>query len=254
MSYTFLQEQGEESSVECFSDIEQFVRLKLSLTAGKSSCNDNETESCRGSQFGTMCEPLMGNRGGELQTLCVEGSPAKTLVAPGKVVDLKENDLDYGKKWQEWFVKLDPDTFLWKTRQCSLFEDLEQSLKIWPRWGIMRNGECYEVTMPEYLNAVRVCGLSPVPHNKVPKAYRIKTPSMLRAIERGWMQEVATMPTLTTKIRERAPCPYWRTPIGVRYLTEGEAEALMDWPIGWGGKKPLEMDKYQVWRLAHGLR
>ena len=63
MSYTFLQEQGEESSVECFSDIEQFVRLKLNLTAGKSSCNDNETESCRGSQYGMMYKPLMESRG-----------------------------------------------------------------------------------------------------------------------------------------------------------------------------------------------
>ena len=74
MSYTFLQEHGEESSAACFSDISQSVRLKLSLTAEKSSCNDNETESCRGSQSGTMCEPSMESRGGELQTLCVVDS------------------------------------------------------------------------------------------------------------------------------------------------------------------------------------
>jgi hypothetical protein len=33
MSYTFLQEQGEESSAGCFSDIEPFVRSRLNLTA-----------------------------------------------------------------------------------------------------------------------------------------------------------------------------------------------------------------------------
>ena len=45
MSYTFLQEQGEESSAECFSDIPASVLSRLSLTAEKSCSNDNETDA-----------------------------------------------------------------------------------------------------------------------------------------------------------------------------------------------------------------
>lgn len=89
MSYTFLQEQGEESSAGCFSDIEPFVRSRLNLTAEKSSCNDSETESCLGSRFGTMCEPLTASRGEALQTLCAEGFHARTLALQDTVQALK---------------------------------------------------------------------------------------------------------------------------------------------------------------------
>lgn len=43
MSYTYLQEQGEESSAGSFSDIPQSVLSRLSLTAGK-SCFSNDSE------------------------------------------------------------------------------------------------------------------------------------------------------------------------------------------------------------------
>ena len=182
-----------------------------------------------------------------------EDSRAKTSRKPIQTQkDSKANGADYGRKCGELLATFDPHLSSWKTRQCLLFGDSQESLETWPQWGMTQNGECYAATMPECLNAVPVCGLSPVPHEEVPKEYTIKTPSMLRAIDRDWMQEADTMPTLTTKIRERAPCPFWRTPIGARYLTEGEAEALMDWPIGWGAKKPLETDKYQLWLRSHG--
>lgn len=42
-------------------------------------------------------------------------------------------------------------TSMWRTPQCSLSEDLEQSLETWPKWGSMRNGGCYlrqELALP----------------------------------------------------------------------------------------------------------
>jgi len=82
--------------------------------------------------------------------------------------------------------------------------------------------------------------LSPIPHNLVHKRYFIKTPSMLKAIERGYMIKVERRPTITTKIIERAPCPYWETKNGPRYLTESEAERMMGFPIGWTDLNPSE--------------
>ena len=47
MSYTFLQEQGEESSAESFSDIPASVLSRLNLTAAASCSNASGTESCQ---------------------------------------------------------------------------------------------------------------------------------------------------------------------------------------------------------------
>ena len=253
MSYTYLLGPEEESSAESFSDIAQCALWKSNHTPAPCYSNVSATKSCRASQSGTTCEPSMERRGEESPMSSAEDSRAKTSRKPIQTQkDSKANGADYGRKCGELLATFDPHLSSWKTRQCLLFGDSQESLETWPQWGMTQNGECYAATMPECLNAVPVCGLSPVPHEEVPKEYTIKTPSMLRAIDRDWMQEADTMPTLTTKIRERAPCPFWRTPIGARYLTEGEAEALMDWPIGWGAKKPLETDKYQLWLRSHG--
>src|SRR5256885_16725080 len=67
-----------------------------------------------------------------------------------------EKKADYGEKWPEWFAKLDPLTSSWKTRQLLLFEDLEQSLEIWPQWGLMQCGACWELPMPFGLMEYRV--------------------------------------------------------------------------------------------------
>ena len=41
-------------------------------------------------------------------------------------------------------MKYDPASRSWKTRQCSLLGDSEEFSGAWPRWGTMRNGECWE--------------------------------------------------------------------------------------------------------------
>ena len=48
-----------------------------------------------------------------------------------------ESAAECGSKWRVWFAKLIRNTSLWRTAQHSLFEDLEQSLAIWPRWEVL---------------------------------------------------------------------------------------------------------------------
>lgn len=55
MSYTYLQEQGEESLAESFADIPASVLSRLNLTAERSCCNGNETDSCRASRSVAPC-------------------------------------------------------------------------------------------------------------------------------------------------------------------------------------------------------
>ncbi len=238
--------------VESFSDIPAYVLLRLNLIAAKSYSNGNGTESCQSSRFGTMFGRSTESRGKAVLTLSPEVSRARTYRKQTRTLTaLTVREAAFGERCRESSAKYDPISCSLKTPQCLLFEDSTESWVILPEWGLMRNGECFGETSPECLNAVPVCSLEPI--TDVPKEYLIKTPSMIRAIERDWMQEANTLPTLTTKIRERAPCPYWKTPIGPRYLTEGEAEALMGWPIGWSGKNALETDKFQLWLSSHGV-
>ena len=100
MSYIYLQEQGEESSAECFSDIPACVLSRLNLTAEKSCSKGSATESCQSSQSGTTCEPLTANRGGEKLTSSAEASPAKTYPAPEKVRESMAKEADSGLNLQ----------------------------------------------------------------------------------------------------------------------------------------------------------
>jgi len=149
MSYTYLQELGEESLVESFSEIPAFVLSKLNLTAGESCCNDNETESCRASQSGMTCEHSTANRGAERLTLYAEDSRARTSASQEKGRASKESEADSGPRWPVWFAKWSPASSSWKTPQCSLLAGLDVFSGIWPKWGMMRGGACWGLPMLE---------------------------------------------------------------------------------------------------------
>jgi hypothetical protein len=149
MSYTFLLEQGEESSAEYFLGIPAFVLSKSSRIAGKSSCNANETESYPSSPFGTTSKHSTPDLGEDEWAWCAEGSHAKTLAPPEKAKELAENDLDCGPKCLGAFARFNPNTSSWKTAQCSLLGGLIEFSETWPRWGMMRYGECWVLATPE---------------------------------------------------------------------------------------------------------
>jgi hypothetical protein len=147
MSYTYLLESGEESSADTFSDIPQFVLLRLNLTADESYSSGNETESCQNSQSGMMSahstEPL-----GEEKLMSFAGdSRARTFQLLEEEKESRETEVVYGKRCIESFAKFDPIMHSWKTHQCSLLGGWELFSEIWPQWGIMQNGECWEPTI-----------------------------------------------------------------------------------------------------------
>lgn len=229
MSYIYLQEQGVVSSAECFSDIPVSVLSKLSLTAVKSCCNGSETASCQSSPSGMTCEPLTESRGEDSLTLSAAGSPAKTLAQQEETEkDWMVHEVGSGRKWREWFAKYDRDTSSWKTRQLSLFKELEESLGIWIRWGMMRHGECFRLATLEHDTSVRECGLLPM----------IGTPIKTQRSRSEVFMSQAKNPF------ELCPKGFLPNPIWV--------ERLMGWPIGWTDCKPLGTDKFQQWLGLHG--
>ena len=229
MSYIFLQEQGEESSAECFSDIEPFVRSRLNLTAEKSSCSDSETASCLGSRSGTMCEPSTEIRGAVLQTLCAEGSPVRTSAQVGKVQGLTERKVGCGQKCEGSLARYDHDTHSLKTHQCLLFEDSTECCVILPRWGMVCDGELLELPTPVGLTDENEFGYWPTPTGVKGAGHCVGALS-----EWGGASNIFR----GTELRN-VHCPRFE-------------EWMMGWPDQWTALTPYETDKFQLWQRQHG--
>ena len=169
--------------------------------------------------------------------LLPEASRAKTFQSAKRTPkEFGGGDLDYGKNKRKSFASLDPVSLSWKIRQPSLFEDMEKSLEIWPRWGFMSGGECWEVMPPTVVATGKDYGLSLLrPTAQCWKAWTfLKLSSLVRKNHAdGNIQE------------QSARCFH-------KMITPLSNEIMMQWPEGWTDLKPLEMDKYRQWLLAHG--
>ena len=209
MSYIYLQEQGGESSAECFSDIPAYVLSRLNLTAEKSFYKGNETESFQSSQSGTMCEPLTASRGEEKLTSSVADFLAKTYLAQEKAQGLKESEADCGLNLQESLAKYDPATHSWRTRQCSLFEDLGECLETFPKSGMMQNGVLWELTMLELPTSERECGFWRTPDTS---AGGVVSDKQLEELANGnWKRPSGSQKQLRLQDQVREP-RLWPTP------------------------------------------
>lgn len=128
------------------SDTQPFAPLKSSHTAGKSSNSDKQTGYYLPSLFTETSESLMQASGGERLTQFAEDFHAPTSALPEKEPVLKAKQAVFGKKWRGSFCKWDQKSYSWKTHQCSLHGGLESFSEIWPQWGMMQDGECWEAT------------------------------------------------------------------------------------------------------------
>jgi len=174
MSYIYLQEQGEVSSVDNFSDIPQCVLLKLKSTQDKSCCNDNETECCPSSPSGTMSAPLMGSPGEEQLMLFAEDSPAKTSVQREGEPVLEESVRDYGKNMHESLTRYGLSLSSRKTPRYCGVAGLTLSSETCPNWGMMQNGACWELgTSARHIKETG-CGYLQTTHQ-----YMIPTPTTM---------------------------------------------------------------------------
>ena len=144
MSWLYSQALVEEYLGANSLDGERSALLSGNPTQQAYCAPDKMTVFSRLSRFGMTYKPLTDTLGEELLMLYLVGFHAKTSVPQEKAQELTENEAECGNTWHGLLARFDPDTHLWRTAQCSLFEDLEQSLETFPRWGSMRNGELYQ--------------------------------------------------------------------------------------------------------------
>ena len=246
MSFIYSQALVAAFSEANYSDTDASALLNGNLTPRPCLWHDKTMEPSRLSRFGMMCEPLTEGRGAELLTWFVAVFLARTSVQPEKVPESPESAADYGEKWHGSLTKYDPDSSSWKTAQCLLDGGLELFSETWPRWGLMRNGECWGLTILEDFTSEKEYGYWPTP---------VKTDGFigisLATLERKEKGE--TRPSgakIGSSLKWHRKCVENWT-MGSKIVPTVH-ELLMIWPIGHTDLQPLETDKYQSWLQQHG--
>ena len=209
-------------------DGEQSVPLSGNPTQQAYCAPDKMTEFSRLSRFGMMFKPLTEDRGQELLMSYRADFRAKTSLPQEKAQESMENGQECGKKWQGSFAKYDPNTHSLRTVQCSLFEDLNQSLQTWPRWGSMRNGECFQRPMLVQTISEKEYGFSErIPNNQdffhTPNTTGMDGGSNSRKALKKRMEQ---WPTPRAQEPARTSVGYGR---GLKELIEGKTQ-IQRWP------------------------
>jgi hypothetical protein len=226
------QEPVEESLVDICLDGKQSAPWSGNPTQQAYCAPDKMTDFSRLSRYGMTYKPLTASRGEELLTLFLEGFHAKTSAQQGEVMDLMEKDQECGEKWRGWLAKYDHNTSLWRTAQCSLLEDLNESLETLPRWGMTVNGLLWEQPTLERRIKGTESGLWATP---------------TRCDYKG------TTGTANFQSRKKQFNDLTGGMVtGTIYPNPITYEVMMGWPLGWTDLKPLVMDKSHSVQQVHG--
>ena len=175
--YTFSPEQGGGYLEIYCSDEKLSEQSRLKNIQEKYCCVGRQITYCHVSQFGMMSllSDWITQKQNNTLNICsqskmiyvsVEDSPAKTSPLLGNKKDWMENVLDFGLKCKELLAKYDREKSLWKTHQCSLFEDLIESQEAFPKSGMIVDGQLWELTTSTHHTKEKELGLSDTGENK----------------------------------------------------------------------------------------
>ena len=157
------------------------------------------------------------------------GFPCQDISAAGGGLESQEQEVQCGNRWHGLLARYNQDTHLWKTVQCSLLEDSELSLETFPRWGMTRNGECWEQTTLELTIKEKEFGL--LPNNETffhtPNTTGLDGGSNSRKALRKRMEQLPT--PQATDYRSKPTSSSWKAKGGINYsLSNPEIQAK--WP------------------------
>lgn len=234
MSWLFSRALVEEYSAERCSDGELCAQLNVMPTPHKFWHNDKTMDAFSHSQFGLTCAVLTESRGEELLTSFRAAFRAKTSAQLDAVSESPEAGLVYGARWPGSLARYDRDSSSWKIAQCSLLEDSEQSLVTWPRWGLMLDGECWELPMLARPICENASGYWPTPTTMT----RTGGAALCKW---GGSGARAKLKKLVSSKELNGPLnPAW-------------VSWLMGWQTEWTSLQPLATDKFREWQQQHGI-
>ena len=267
MSWLFSQVLVEEYLGDISLDGEQSVQSSGNPIPQAYCAPDKMTGFSRLSRFGMTFKPLEENLGEELLTLYLAAFRVPTFPQQEKGRESMEKPLECGEKWRGSFTKYDLNTSSWRTHQCSLLGDLEEFSETWPKWGLMRNGECWEQRTLEqtirgtesgfvpngvdYFHTPNCTGLDGGSNSR--RALKKKIENWPTPVTRDY-KDTGTQESMTRALNKR-DSPGLALMVGAATggkLNPTWVEWLMGWPLGWTDLKPLETDKSHFAPQPHG--
>lgn len=265
MSWLFSQALVGEYLGDISSDGGQSVQSNGNHTQLAYLPPDRMTAFSRLSRFGMMFKPLTEDRGEELLMSYLAAFRAKTSVSQAGAQDWTESPAQCGITWRGWLAKFDPDSYSWKTAQCSFIEESGECLETFPASGMTANGLLWERQMLAHRTSVTASGLWRTPDTggasgllKQGKNRRENgQPIQIRLVDQVNNPRLWPTPVKRMYKDNGSPSEYERneTPLAAQVggpLNPPWTEWLMGWPLGWTDLKPLETDKYQKWLEEHG--
>lgn len=289
MSWHFLRGRAEVSWPHTYLDGAPAALLRLMPTAATCSSPDSGTGTSPASPCGTTSAPLTDAPGGATSTSSLEGSPART--SPRRVAeeDLPESVRGFGSRCSESLERCGLRMSSRRTVRTCVPVDSAPSSRDLPAWGMMRNGECWELGTSVRPTDATECGLLPTyvaRDHRSGKASETTHNRNSRPLNEV-IQRMGHLPTPTAAGNEASPSmlkwPAHRrlqrllpTPSARLYgnnqggaagrtgpkrpsidvLTGGPwiafREWMMGWPIGWTASKPLATDRFRRWLHSHG--
>jgi hypothetical protein len=231
MSWLFSQALVEAFSAGTSLDGEPCAQLNVMPTPHKFWCNGKTMEPSDLSRFGLTLRVLTEGRGLAVLTWFRAAFPARGLVQLDLELDSPTSEAGSGEKCAGSLAKFDRATSTWKTAHCSLLGDSGSSSVTWPRWGSMRNGECWERAKPVRHISASASGSS------------LPTPSGCRS---GKNHVIGRMDEWGGSSN-----PWRGTEIG-KTSSPAFEEWVMGWPEQWTALMPLGMDRFQQWQQQHG--
>lgn len=148
MSWLFSQALVEEFSAGRSWAGEPCAPLNLMPSPQPFLHSDKTMDYSPPSQFGLTLGLFAASRGARLLMSYLVDFRVRTLAQRERAQVSRVSDPACGWKWPASFVKYDPASRSWKTRQSSLLGGLESFSETWPRWGSMLDGECLALTTP----------------------------------------------------------------------------------------------------------
>lgn len=198
---------------------------------------DRMTAFLKLSRSGTMFAVFPDSLGEELLTWYLEDSLARISPSQEKEQDLTANDQASGLRCLESFAKYDHAESTWKIAQRSLFEDSEESLEIWPRWGMTVNGESFHAETSAEFTYASGSGLS------LPTTGANEGKGSQKRRYIGSPEYRGAKMSEGLRTCEEDPI----------YLNPSFGELAMMWPMGWSDLRPLAMARFQEWQQQHSI-
>lgn len=218
--------------------------LNGTTTASASSPRASETDTCPSPQSSLTCvsshSPVQPTSTGELRTWLQRAFPVSRFHSVENNSE-KPTNATCGPRRQMSFAVFDRDSSVWKMSQGSLLLDTSGQCSVtWPRWGLMRDGECWEVTTLEPPSVENESGYLPTPRASV-ATHGIAWSRAKSGAHRSQIEDYLAWLSLNHGGQV------------IRGLTVNAdfQDWLMVFPTAWTDCAPLGMDKFQSWLQQH---